>query len=320
MTRDHEFTAVASAALLAGVTVVEFSRHVAGAYCGKLLALMGAAVTRFGPAIDATGSPDTRQALQQVFHAGKNCAPLDVTRIQAALGAAQIVIVEKDDHDDRFTDCVAQIIEHRTGLNAEAIVVVISANGHDGYVPGCGLTSAASAAMSWGIGEPAREPLTPAYDIVDHEAGASAAAAALVALLSGRGASCSPVDVASRDVVAHFVSMLAQNYLPFGRPWQRDGRRPYMSGGIYPLGLFKCKDGYIALYCRSNHEWKGIVNAMGDPAWSEAERYIAVLALEQAQRINAARHVRSASIALPRPAKGQVVLRQHADAMGNDIA
>ena len=284
MTRDHEFTAVASAALLAGVTVVEFSRHVAGAYCGKLLALMGASVTRFGPAIDATGSPDTRQAMQQVFHAGKNCVALDVTRIQAALGAARIVIVEKDDHDDRFTDCVAQIIEHRTGLNAEAIVVVISANGHDGYVPGCGLTSAASAAMSWGIGEPAREPLTPAYDIVDHEAGASAAAAALVALLSGRGASCSPVDVASRDVVAHFVSMLAQNYLPFGRPWQRDGRRPYMSGGIYPLGLFKRKDGYIALYCRSNHEWKGIVNAMGDPAWSEAERF-------QDPRVIARKHI-----------------------------
>ena len=274
MIKDPGLTTVASSALLAGVRVVELSRHVAGAYCGKLLAQLGASVTRFGPETDAVGSAHTRHAMQQVMHAGKHTMPLENAPVQAALERAQIVIVERDDHDDSFADCVAQIIGRRAWLQTDATVVVLSAYGdHDDYPPGCGLTSAASAAMSWAIGDPSREPLTPPYDIVDHEAGASAAAAALVALLAGAGAASSPIDVSSRDVIAHFVSMLAQNYLPYGRPWQRDGRRPYMSGGIYPLGLFTCKDGYVALYCRADNEWRGILEAMGNPQWSNTERF-----------------------------------------------
>ena len=267
-------TDIPSNSLLDGVKVVELSRHVAGAYCGKLLAMLGAHVARFGVEIDVSGSTDTRVAMQQVIHAGKHAAAWDDAALRAALSQARIVIVERDDRDDALSACVNDIIQQRKDLAEEAIVVVLSANGEHGeYPPGCGLTSAAHGAMAWGIGEPSREPLTPAYDIVDHEAGASAAAAALVALVAGQGAAASPVDVASRDVIAHFVSMLAQNYLPYGRPWQRDGRRPFMSGGIYPLGLFKCKDGYVALYCRSTGEWKGIVKAMGNPPWSEAERF-----------------------------------------------
>ena len=272
--QNQTLTSIPSVSLLNGANVVELSRHVAGAYCGKLLAMLGANVTRFGVEIDVTGSADTRAAMQQVIHTGKQVAAWDDAAIAAALSQARLVIVERDDRDDKLALWVNDIIQHRKGLAEDAIVVVLSANGeHGDYPPGCGLTSAAHGAMAWGIGEPSREPLTPAYDIVDHEAGASAAAAALVALVAGQGAATSPIDVASRDVIAHFVSMLAQNYLPYGRPWQRDGRRPFMSGGIYPLGLFMCKDGYVALYCRSSGEWKGIVKAMGNPPWSEAERF-----------------------------------------------
>ena len=272
--QNQILTSVSLASLLAGIKVVELSRHVAGAYCGKLLASLGASVTRFGPDIDFSGSADTRAAMQQIVHTNKRVAAMDDASLQSALADARIVIVEKDDHDDQLSAWVNNIIHYRQGLNADATVVVLSPNGaHNNYPPGCGLTSAAYGAMAWGIGEPAREPLTPAYDIVDHEAGASAAAAALVSLVAGQGAASSPIDVASRDVIAHFVSMLAQNYLPYGRPWQRDGRRPFMSGGVYPLGLFTCKDGYVALYCRSTAEWKSIVKAMGNPPWSAAERF-----------------------------------------------
>ena len=274
MSHARELDAVPSAALLDGIAVVELSRHVAGAYCGRLLAQLGAAVVRFGPDTDALGSIRTRHALQQVLSVGKTRLPLENAGLQRALGTARIVIVETDDHDDEFAACVAQIIDHRAGLTKDALVVVLSATGATGgYQPGCGLTSSASAAMSWAIGEPGREPLTPPYDIVDYETGASAAGAALVALLAEAGAECSPIDVASRDVLAHLVSTLAQNYVPYGRHWQRDGRRPFMSGGIYPLGLFTCSDGHVALYCRSTEQWRGILQAMGDPEWSHAERF-----------------------------------------------
>ena len=288
MSQTTELSAVDSTSLLAGVRVVELSRHVAGAYCGRLLAQLGASVIRFGPDIDAAGSPRTRRAMQQVMHSGKitpastasiaSTAPAIAATITRALADAQIVIVEKDDRDDSLSGYVDPIIEHRTGLNEQAIVVVLSACGSGDdevgdYRPGCGLTSSAWGAMSWAIGEPSREPLTPPYDIVDYQAGASAAVAALVALLGDAGSACSPIDVSSRDAVAHLVSTLAQNYLPYGRQWQRDGRRPFMSGGIYPLGLFTCNDGYVALYCRSTEQWHAILRAMGNPEWSKDERF-----------------------------------------------
>ena len=280
MNQTTELSDIDSACLLAGVRVVELSRHVAGAYCGRLLAQLGASVTRFGPEIDAAGSPRTRQAMQQVMHIGKILPSIASTAasIDAALADAQIVIVEKDDRDDSLSAYVDPIIERRAGLSEQAIVIVLSACGSseevDGhYRPGCALTSSAWGAMSWAIGEPLREPLTPPYDIVDYQAGASGAVAALVALVGDAGSACSPIDVSSRDAVAHLVSTLAQNYLPYGRAWQRDGRRPFMSGGIYPLGLFTCKDGYVALYCRSTEQWHAILRAMGNPEWSRDERF-----------------------------------------------
>ena len=274
MSEAPALNAVSSTSLLTGVEVVELSRHVAAAYCGKVLARLGASVTRFGPEIDAVGSPRTIDAMQRALHDGKTVEPLASPSLQAALARARIVIVEEDDRDDAMAGHVTAIILRRAGLNANALVIVLSANGSgENYAPGTGLTSSAFAAMSWAIGEPSREPLTPPYDIIDYETGVSAAGAALVALLADAGAAASPIDVSSRDIVAQQVRTLAQNYVPYGRQWQRDGRRPFMSGGIYPLGLFTCKDGHVALYCRSTEQWQGILKAMGDPEWSRAERF-----------------------------------------------
>ena len=282
------FRAVASSTLLAGVRVVEISRHVAGAYCGRLLAQLGAEVTRVGPEIDLAGLPRTRHAMQQLLHDGKRngetSGALEGESLQAALAQADVVIVESDgpasgspagDDEATYLDRLAEsIVKRRAGLKADAIVIVLSACGlGNGREPGCGLTSSAWGAMSWAIGEPSREPLSPPFDIVDYQTGAHAAAATLVALLGGAGSARSPIDVASRDVVTHLVATLAKNYVAYGRPWQRDGRRPFKSGGIYPLGLFSCRDGIVALYCRSTDQWQGILHAMGDPAWSRAERF-----------------------------------------------
>lgn len=275
MNQTPDLRALSSGTLLTGVNVVELSRHVAGAYCGLILTQLGASVSRYGPPTDVVGSERTRAAMQQVIHRGKRIEAItDDVALHQDLAAAQIIIVEVDERQDDLAASVTDIIERRAGLSPQAIVLVLSADGSsDGYSPGCGLTSSAWAGMSWAIGEPSREPLTPPFDIVDYQTGVSAAAAALVAHLSGAGAACSPVDVSSRDVLAHLVSTLAQNYLPFGRQWQRDGRRPFMSGGIYPLGLFTCKDGFVALYCRSDEQWHGILRAMGDPAWGREERF-----------------------------------------------
>ncbi len=274
MNQAVEISSVPSAQLLAGVNVIELSHHVAGAYCGKVLAQLGACVSRFGPETDVVGSSRTRKTMQRVFHGRKLALPSNGPALQIALSQADIVIAERGGLEEEFAQLVDDVIARRMSLRDDATLMVLSAAAEaDGEVPGCGLTSAAWAAMSWAIGEPSREPLAPPYDIADHEAGISAAAAALVGLLCGFGIAKGAVEVSTRDVLAHFVGILVQNYLPYGRPWRRDGRRPFMSGGIYPLGLFTCKDGHVALYCRNEREWQGILNAMGNPSWSKDERF-----------------------------------------------
>ncbi len=259
--------------LLEGVRVVELSHGVSGAYCGKILAQLGAAVCRVGPDTSMMASTETRAAMQHVLHGCKTRLEADSAELRDALSGADVIIAETGSDDTSLKSLVDGVVDGRIVTPSSATVLMLSAAaGKDGPIPACTLTSAAWGAMSWAIGEPAREPLTVPYEIGDHEAGISSAAAAVASLLGGQWAARKLVDVSARDVLTQFVGMLAQNYLPYGRPWQRDGRRPFKSGGIYPLGLFSCKDGHVAIYCRSDREWHGIIKAMGDPAWSNEPR------------------------------------------------
>ena len=265
---------ISSVDMLAGLRVVEISAHLAGAYCGKVLAQLGAQVSRWGPATDVLGLERTRAVLHGFLHAGKTDRGDTEDGLEAALAIADIIILERPGDGHPLANMIDQVVSRAMSIRDDAVVVVLSSAMADGRpLPGCALTSAAWSAMSCAIGEPGREPLTLPYDIAAYEAGISAAVAALAGLLGQFGIERGPIEIAERDVLANFVGILTQNYLPFGRPWQRDGRIPFMSGGVYPCGLFACADGYVAVYCRGDGEWRGILKAMGNSAWSQEERF-----------------------------------------------
>ena len=272
MNHSPEASWTATAKLLEGVNVVELSTGVAGAYCGAVLVQLGAAVTRCGGATRLIASPQTRSIMQGVFHSAK--AVLEGGELEAALAQADIVIVETAADGHPQAGRMRELAEGRGGLRPDTVLVVLSANGieEDAFAQGCGLTSSAGSGMSFAIGSRGVEPLALPYDITDYQAGINGVGAALAGLLGRTGAG-GPIDVSSRDVLANLVGTLAQNYVPFGRPWRREGTRPSLSGGVYPCGLFPCKDGYVAVYCRGTAEWKGMVRAMGDPPWSREERF-----------------------------------------------
>ena len=263
-------------ALLAGSRVVEISASVGGAYCGLVLARLGAHVARCEGETSIVATPATGREMQRVFHGSKEVLRNgDDEALDSALAAARIVIVESLAPGHPLAARAQALIENRSGLAADAIVVVLSAHGagEDLADGGCGLTSAAGSGLSFAIGNRGEEPLTLPYDIADYENGINGASAAIAGLLRGH-ADGGMIDVASRDVLANLVGTLAQNYVPYGRPWRREGTRPSLSGGVYPCGLFPCEDGYVAVYCRGTSEWRGIVNAMGNPDWSQEERFL----------------------------------------------
>ena len=262
----------ARADLLCDIEVVELSSGVAGAYCGTVLAQLGARVARWSAPTQLIASPEASVVMQQVLHGAK--ATLDADSLEAALARAHIVIVESTAAGHPLASRMRALALRQSGLRADTVVVVLSGNDaqEDASSAGCGLSSAASAGMSFAIGSRGVEPLSLPYDITDYQTGINGVSAALAGII-GRMGPAGPIDVASRDVLANLVGTLAQNYVPFGRPWRREGTRPSMSGGVYPCGLFPCQDGYVAVYCRGTQEWKGMLRAMGNPPWSLEERF-----------------------------------------------
>ena len=259
--------------LLGGIEVVELSSGVAGAYCGMVLAQLGAHVSRVPSPTAIIASPQAKEVMQQVLHGEKT--PIEPGALDAALARAHILIL--DSYPDAHPQALRMraLAHGRAGLRADAVVVVLSSDGarEDEAGTGSALTSTADSGMSFSIGSRGLAPLTLPYDITDYQCGINGVAAALAGLLGHMGPA-GAIDVASRDVLANLVGTLAQNYVPFGRPWRREGTRPSMSGGVYPCGLFPCKDGYVAVYCRGTSEWHGMLRAMGSPPWSQEERFL----------------------------------------------
>lgn len=261
MTVPSPLRAIASASLLAGTRVVEASSGLAAAYCGTLLAQLGAEVSRWGGATAVVASPECARLMQSLLHGDKQRVP-DEAALERALGRADLVVT------DQPLDTL--------GIPPGATVVALCQHGLDEDARGASaLTAAAAAGVSFAIGSRDREPLAMPYDIAAYETGANAACAAIAGLLRAGAAAGAPsvIEVAARDVLANLVGTLAQIYVPYGRPWRREGTRPSMSGGVYPCGLFPCRDGYVAIYCRATAEWHAILKAMGDPPWSAEPRF-----------------------------------------------
>ena len=80
-------------------------------------------------------------------------------------------------------------------------------------------------------------------------------------------------DVSGADVLRAFALQNAGSREEMETLWRRNGRIPVQHGGIFPMGFFACRDGYVALLGRSKRDWACIRNALDDPIWAEGDEY-----------------------------------------------
>ncbi len=80
-------------------------------------------------------------------------------------------------------------------------------------------------------------------------------------------------DISAADIMRSFSLQNAGDKEEIFSRWRRNGRLCVEHGGIFPMGFYPCKDGYVALLGRSRRDWKNIRNAIGNPKWSQSEEF-----------------------------------------------
>ena len=282
---------------LSGIRVVEWGELIAAAYCARLLGEFGAQVDKveapngdsargYGPFPGGIADPES-SGIYVFLNGGKRSIVAD-----AETAAGMQVLHGLIARADVFVTNQPIALRRRLGLDAAAlrarypglIVVSLSIFGDSGphaQVPAQAIDAYATSGTAWVIGEPAREPLIVPLLQADYQAGAHAAAAALMALIArrrrpqpGAASAGESIDIASADIFAAAAGSNGMIYLYYGlQKWARAGRRAFASGGPYPYVILPCKDGAVCLIGRARHEWARLVEAMGQPDWTADPRY-----------------------------------------------
>ena len=275
---------------LDGIVVVEIGGFVGAPYAARSLADLGATVIKVeppggdssrhhGPFPEDIPHPE-KSGLFCLLNTNKLGVTLDLTRrrdrerLDALLSSADALV--EDLHPD-----IAQRVEltpaHTAARFPRLVHASVTTFGRSGpwkHFRGYALQAGAAGAASIVIGEPRRAPLPMPCSQPDFQAGITAAAGVLLALLSrersGRG---QHVDVAAADVMAFFGGITSPLYTATGLGWERAGHRASGSGGFYPYTILPTRDGYLCMITRSGQPWKKFIDALGAPAWSEESRY-----------------------------------------------
>ncbi|MGI9426345.1 MAG: CoA transferase, partial [Hyphomicrobiaceae bacterium] len=80
-------------------------------------------------------------------------------------------------------------------------------------------------------------------------------------------------DVSSAEILRSFCLQNSGGPDEMAHSWRRNGRLCIEHGGIFPMGFFACRDGYVAVLGRSRRDWKNIRAAVDDPEWARQEDF-----------------------------------------------
>ncbi|MBI4308634.1 MAG: CoA transferase [Chloroflexi bacterium] len=287
-TQEHDKTPHRGA--LEGMTILEWCTTLAGAFCGKLLADMGAEVVKVerpgagdpsrarGPFPGDTPNPEASGAFLY-FNTNKKGVTLDVERPTGRalfldlLRKADALVVDRTRKQMKFLGLDYPRLEAHspllvfttvtpygwTGPNAEAKAypLNIAHAGGEGFLLPGGM-------VNWG-----RPPVKVGYNVNECDAGMAAATATLAALFvrDSLGAG-QHVDISAQDVVLWLYRLNMATYTDQGFVTTRNNVSASI-GGCLP-----CKDGYVQLFMAGgDKEWQALVETMGSPEWTQDERF-----------------------------------------------
>jgi len=270
---------------LAHIRVVERGRGIATGYCGKILADLGAEVTRIVRPAHADPHRDGSRSTRALLDASKRLLVVDESAAASREEATQAISAADILVDDWTAEERARAARETPWLapgDPRAVVVSVTPFGQDGpyanYRGGdleVSFLSGLSHLTPRDIAKPASGPLPPPLkmpgSLVSFYAGASAAGAALTALFErNRAGEGVAVDVSMLEALIPTLrrEIALQHYdgataTRFMRVWR-----------LAPYGVKPCKDGFVFLQVVEKYHWEGLVEMMGRPEWALDPLYL----------------------------------------------
>ncbi|RMG60885.1 MAG: CoA transferase [Deltaproteobacteria bacterium] len=264
--------------ILKGVRVVEMATRIFGPYTGDLLAQLGAEVIK----IEMPGAGDLMRYVtpegyfwknasvgffpqnRNKYHVGLDLHYEEGKEIFRELVRRSDVVLEnlKAGTMDRWGLGYLQLRE----INPKIIYAANTGFGQWGPFslgrPSYDATAQAVSGMSEITGFPGRPPLKVGIYIGDFTGALTSAFAILVALYhrekTGKGQF---IDVAQAEVLIRILDWTWAYTSLKGKPRTRVGN---MDPAVPPSGVFRCRDGFVALSAVTPEQWRGFVSALGD--------------------------------------------------------
>ena len=281
--RCHNF---AMTGLLEGVRILDLTHYIAGPYCTRLMAGLGADVVkverpltgdpirRLGPFASRLGvfrdysddEPVQDGAWHLYLNAGKQSFGLDLKseqgrRLVLELASKADILVEN------FAPGTLQRLglgyEELQGANPALVVTSISNFGQTGPYRdwrGAEVNLYAMGGLMNITGEPDQEPLKEGSPLAQLGAGQNAFAATMAALMyaeeTGEG---QQIDVSIAEYATNILENALMQYSYSGQEYTRVGNRGYgrAAWGIYPSG-----DGHVGIIAGPDHRWPEVARIM----------------------------------------------------------
>lgn len=274
---------------LSGIKVVEYSSFVAGPYCGKLMADMGAEVLKVeepegdiarhrGPFKGTEANPE----LSSVYlyeNTNKKGVTLNTGTATGAeifkklIADADVLIVDKA---PGYMESVGLGYKELSEINPGLIYAAITPFGQDGpyrdykcYYLNTYHASGAGYVLPANSPDDSREPIKGGGYVGESDVGACTAVAVLGALYWKRaGGKGQFIDISKQEAMMSLERMNIVRYYELGKSPSR------VKINRLRDVLVQCNDGgYVKIVLHPDKMWKGVVRALGHPAWTDEEIY-----------------------------------------------
>ncbi len=265
--------------------VIERGSSVAGAYCGRLLGMLGADVIKLEP---SDGDPmrrsrpllpradggvvSVRFEYLNAFKRGVVADPADRLALDRLIEGADVLIDYVDGEPDRALEEQARL----AALNPRLVHVAISSFGLTGpyrRFRGNEFVDFAAGGYTFITGDSDREPLQAGAPVAGYVCGLNAAIGALAAIrareASNRG---QLVDVGAMEAMAAIHQWSIVLFTHQGVIKRRAGNRHAES--YHPMGPMPCKDGWVGLGISFTPQWEGFCLAIDRPELLADERFL----------------------------------------------